>query len=167
MGDGTMWTLVTLGLFILIIFAFFIIRCLTQGKLCESVHRLEGKCVLITGADTPVGIELVREMCKRGAERVIMACQDVELGQDVAVEIRGETNGDILVQHCDMSSIKSVREFTTRILESEQRVHILVNNANIMWMPLKRTNEGHEFHWGYNHLSHFAMTQLLMPLLLR
>ena len=57
----------------------------------------------ITGADTPVGIELVREMCKRGAERVIMACDDVEVGQDVAVEIRGETNGDIIVEHCDMS----------------------------------------------------------------
>ena len=57
----------------------------------------------ITGADTPVGIELVREMCKRGAERVIMACDDVEVGQDVAVEIRGETNGDIIVEHCDMA----------------------------------------------------------------
>ena len=36
-----------------------------------------------------------------------------------------------------------------------------------MWMPLKRTAEGHEYHWGYNHLAHFAVTQLLMPLLLR
>jgi len=34
-------------------------------------------------------------------------------------------------------------------------------------MPLKRTGESHEFHWGFNHLAHFAMTQLLMPLLLR
>ena len=60
-----------------------------------------------------------------------------------------------------------MREFTTKILESEQRVHILINNASVMWMPLKRTAEGHEYHWGYNHLAHFAVTQLLMPLLLR
>ena len=64
-------------------------------------------------------------------------------------------------------SIHSVRDFTTKILESEQRVHLLINNASIQWVPLKRTAEGHEFHWGYNHLAHFAMTQLLMPLLLR
>lgn len=32
-----------------------------------------------------------------------MACDDVEVGQDVAVEIRGETNGDIIVEHCDMA----------------------------------------------------------------
>jgi hypothetical protein len=36
-----------------------------------------------------------------------------------------------------------------------------------MWIPLRRSSEGHEYHWGYNHLAHFAMTQLLMPLLLR
>ena len=65
------------------------------------------------------------------------------------------------------SSIQSVRQFTTRILEFEQRIHILINNANIQWVPLRRTAEGHEYHWGYNHLAHFAMTQLLMPLLLR
>ena len=103
MDSVTVWTLVILALISLMVAAFFVIRCLTQGKECQSVHRLETKCILITGADTPVGIELVREMCKRGAERVIMACNDVVLGQDVAVEIRGETNGDIIVENCDMS----------------------------------------------------------------
>lgn len=163
----TVWTLVILALISLMVAGFFVIRCLTQGKECQSVHRIEGKCILITGADTPVGIELVREMCKRGAERVIMACDDVQIGQDVAVEIRGETNGDIIVEHCDMACIRSVREFTTKILESEQRIHILINNASVMWMPLRRTVEGHEYHWGYNHLASFVMTQLMMPLLLR
>ena len=56
-------------------------------------------------------------------------------------------------------SIRSVREFTTKILESEQRIHILINNASVMWMPLRRTVEGHEYHWGYNHLACFVMTQ--------
>ena len=64
-------------------------------------------------------------------------------------------------------SLRSVREFTTKILESEQRIHILINNSSVMWMPLRRTVEGHEYHWGHNHLAHFAMTQLMMPLLLR
>jgi len=160
-------TIIILTLIVVLVVIYFVIRCLTQGKICQSRARLEGKTVVITGADTAIGIELVREMCKRGAERVIMAVENVEIGQDVAVEIRGETNGDILVEHCDMSSIHSVRDFTTKILESEQRVHLLINNASIQWVPLKRTAEGHEFHWGYNHLAHFAMTQLLMPLLLR
>lgn len=122
---------------------------------------------VITGADSQVGIELVRELCKRGAERVIMAVKDVQLGQDVAVDVRGETNGDVVVEFCDMASLRSVRDFCSKVLESESRVHILINQACIMWSPLRRTAEGHEMHWGANHLAHFVMTQLLMPLLIR
>ena len=74
---------------------------------CVSFRcRIDGKVALITGADSTVGIELVRELCKRGAERVIMAVTNVELGQDVAVDIRGETNGDIVVEYCDMTSLR-------------------------------------------------------------
>ena len=36
---------------------------------------------MITGADCAIGIELVRELCKRGAERVIMGVTNTELGQ--------------------------------------------------------------------------------------
>ncbi len=49
----------------------------------------------------------------------------------------------------------------------ESRIHILINNASVMWHPLERTAEGHELHWGVNHLAAFVMTQLLMPLLYR
>ena len=74
--------IVIVTLIVILVIACFVIRCLlTQGKICQNRTRLEGKCVVITGADTPVGIELVREMCKRGATRVIMAVEDVEIGQ--------------------------------------------------------------------------------------
>lgn len=99
--------------------------------------------------------------------RVIMAVRDTELGQDVAVEVRGETNGEILVEYCDMTSLKSVRDFCTKILEQESRIHVLINNATVMWHPLERTSEGFEYHFGINHLANFVMTQLLMPLLHR
>ena len=98
---------------------------------------------------------------------MIMAVTNIDLGQDVALEVRAELNGDVIAEYCDMSSLKSIRDFCTKILESESRIHILINHATAMWYPLKRTNEGHEWHWGVNHLSHFVVTQLLMPLLLR
>ena len=74
-----------------------------------------------------------RELSKRGAERVIMAVTDVELGQDVAMEVRGEINGDVAVEYCDMASIKSVRKFCTKVLEHESKIHILINHASVMW----------------------------------
>ena len=66
-----------------------------------------------------------------------------------------------------MGSIKSIMEFCTKVLEQESRLHILVNNACVMWWPWDKTAEGHEMHWGVNHLGAFVMTQLLMPLLHR
>lgn len=75
--------------------------------------RIDDRTVLVTGADSAVGIELVRELCRRGA-RVIMAVKDTELAQDVAVEVRAETNGECVVEYCDMSSLKSVRDFCTK-----------------------------------------------------
>jgi len=153
---------------ILIIFLVWLtLRCLRKGKPCPCKGRIEGKVVVITGGDSQEGICLTRELCKRGAERVIMAVTDVTLGQDVAVEVRGETNGDVIVEYCDMASIKSVRNFCTKILEQESKIHILINQACVMWHPYRQTAEGHEYHWGVNHLAHFVMTQLLMPLLLR
>ena len=122
---------------------------------------------MITGADNKEGIELVKELVKRGAERIIMAVANLDLGQDVALEVRAELNGNVVAEYCDMSSITSIREFCTKMLETESRLHILINHHTVMWEPLKRTKEGHEWHWGCNHLAHFVVTQLLMPLLLR
>ena len=96
-----------------------------------------------------------------------MAVTNLDLGQDIALEVRAELNGNVVAEYCDMSSLSSVREFCTKILETESRIHILINHATAMWMPLMRTKEGHEWHWGINHLAHFVVTQLLMPLLLR
>ena len=78
-------TIIILTLIVVLVVIYFVIRCLTQGKICQSRARLEGKTVVITGADTAIGIELVREMCKRGAERVIMAVENVEIGQVITV----------------------------------------------------------------------------------
>ena len=58
--------------------------------------------------------ELTRELCRRGA-RVIMGVRDTGLGQDVAVDVRGETNGEIVVEYCDTGSLKGVRDFCTKV----------------------------------------------------
>ena len=167
MEIGTIVVLCLIGSILVLVFVYLVVRFLSKGKACTSRGRIDGKVVVVTGGDTPVAIELVKELCKLGAERVILAVTDLELGHDVAVEVKGELNGNVAVEHCDMASLKSVRDFCSRILEQESRINILINHACVMWHPYRQTAEGHEYHWGVNHLSHFVMTQLLMPLLLR
>ncbi len=61
-----------IGVVCVLLLLFFLIRCLTQGRACPSRCNIDGRTVLVTGADTAVGVELTRELSRRGA-RVIMA----------------------------------------------------------------------------------------------
>ncbi|XP_071748163.1 retinol dehydrogenase 14 isoform X5 [Lepeophtheirus salmonis] len=63
--------------------------------------------------------------------------------------------------------MKSIRDFCTKILETESKIHVLINNNVIQWASKRTTEDGFELHWGINHMSNFVMTQLLLPLLHR
>ena len=85
------------GLFSALGGIYFLLRCCwVQGAQCLTRNRIDDRTVLITEADSGVGIELVRELARRGA-RVIMAVKDIEMATDVAVEVRGETNGEVII----------------------------------------------------------------------
>ncbi|CAB4057678.1 Retinol dehydrogenase 14,Retinol dehydrogenase 13,Retinol dehydrogenase 11,Retinol dehydrogenase 12 [Lepeophtheirus salmonis] len=127
---------------------------------------IDGKTVLITRGDTPDGIELARELSHRGG-RIILGCENINRGYDIAIDIRGETNGEVIVEHVNAQSMKSIRDFCTKILETESKIHVLINNNVIQWASKRTTEDGFELHWGINHMSNFVMTQLLLPLLHR
>eukprot|EP00096_Caligus_rogercresseyi_P007701 TRINITY_DN256_c0_g3_i1.p1 TRINITY_DN256_c0_g3~~TRINITY_DN256_c0_g3_i1.p1 ORF type:complete len:327 (-),score=78.97 TRINITY_DN256_c0_g3_i1:92-1072(-) len=150
------------GLFAL----FFILRCLLRGRPCPSKSLIESRTVLITRGDSPEGTALARELSARGG-RIILGVEDLQRGMDIALGIRGETNGEVLVHAVQMDSIRSIRDFATRILETESKIHVLVNNHVIQWASYGQTEDGFELHWGINHMGNFVMTQLLLPLLHR
>ena len=94
-----------------------------------SPKRLDGQTVIITGANSGIGREAARELSRRGA-RVILACRDVLKAERVAAEISRETGrNDVVVQQLDLASLESVRNFSERIIKTEQRLDILINNA--------------------------------------
>lgn len=100
------------------------------GGKCTSRVRLDGKTVVITGANTGIGKETALDLARRGA-RVILACRDVDKAERrAASEIRGVSgNGNVSVERLDLASLKSVREFAERINANESRLDILINNA--------------------------------------
>ncbi|XP_028822039.1 retinol dehydrogenase 12 isoform X2 [Denticeps clupeoides] len=131
----------------------------------SSTVRLDDKTIIVTGANTGIGKETVRDLAKRGG-RVIMACRDLERGEEARREV-AENGGhqNVVVRKLDLSDAKSIRAFAEQVIREEKRVNILVNNAGVMLCPYSKTADGFEMQFGVNHLGHFLLTYLLMDLM--
>ncbi|XP_050310151.1 retinol dehydrogenase 14 [Anthonomus grandis grandis] len=133
----------------------------------KSRVKMDGKTVIVTGASGGIGKETVRELAKRGA-RVILACRNLDKAQKVRDEIAEETkNESLIVKKLDLSSLKSVREFAEDILQSEQRLDVLIHNAGTAEKKLIKTEDGLELTMATNHFGPFLLTHLLIDLLKR
>ncbi|XP_041797500.1 retinol dehydrogenase 13 isoform X2 [Chelmon rostratus] len=140
-----------------------VLRRWIAGGVCRCTLRLDGKTVLITGANTGIGKETSRDLAGRGA-RVVMACRDLTRAEQAAEEIRQATgNGNVVIRHLDLASLYSVRQFAKEFLDTEDRLDILINNAGVMMCPKWLTEDGFETQLAVNHLGHFLLTNLLLP----
>ncbi|NWI16189.1 RDH12 dehydrogenase, partial [Crypturellus soui] len=147
---------------------FFSSRRYVAGGQCKSTAKLDGKVVIITGANTGIGKETARDLARRGEHPlviavVILACRDIAKGEAAANEICAETgNQQVIVKKMDLADTKSIREFAENVLAEEKELHILINNAGVMLCPYSKTADGFEMHLGVNHLGHFLLTFLLL-----
>ncbi|XP_053469120.1 retinol-DH_like_SDR_c domain-containing protein isoform X2 [Ictalurus furcatus] len=142
-----------------------VLRKWIAGGVCYSCVRLDGRTVVITGANTGIGKETAHDMAKRGA-RVVMACRDLSRAEKAAEEIRCSTgNGNVVVRHLDLASFFSVRQFAQEYIATEDRLDILINNAGVMMCPHSLTVDGYETQFAVNHLGHFLLTVLLLDML--
>jgi len=142
----------------------YILNYFRPGR-CDSKARLDGKTAIVTGANTGIGKETVKDFVNRGAT-VILACRTVSKGEEAKKDIVADTGTSpdkIHVRQLDLGSLKSVRKFTEEFLAEFPKLHILVNNAGVMMCPFSLTEDGFEQQFGVNHLGHFALTNLLLP----
>jgi NAD(P)-dependent dehydrogenase (short-subunit alcohol dehydrogenase family) len=134
----------------------------------DEMPRLDGKTVVVTGANSGLGFAGTREFAAKGAT-VVMACRSVERAESAAAEIRadagGEVDGALDVRECDLASLDSVAAFAEGVDDDYDAVDVLCNNAGVMAIPRGETEDGFETQFGVNHLGHFALTGRLFPLL--
>jgi len=132
----------------------------------QNINEQKGKTIIITGATSGLGKEATRVLAKKNAT-VIMAVRNTQKAEMVVSEIRKEyANVKIDIRSLDLSSLDSISSFAKGVLEDYKNLDILINNAGIMMCPYSKTKNGFEIQMGTNHLGPFALTGLLMPLLL-
>jgi NAD(P)-dependent dehydrogenase (short-subunit alcohol dehydrogenase family) len=114
-----------------------------------------GRTVVVTGANSGLGLVTARELARAGAS-VVLAVRDEARGRTAAATIDGE----VTVRRLDLADLESVRAFATAWTGD---LDVLINNAGIMMVPAGITPDGFELQFGTNHLGHFALTNLLLP----
>lgn len=131
----------------------------------KSDVKISGKTVLITGANTGLGLETAIDLAKRDG-RIICACRSPEKADEAKSRIQNETKSkNVRFEKLDLASFDSIRKFAENIKSSEERLDILINNAGVMKCPQSYTQDGFEMHFGVNHLGPFLLTNLLLDMM--
>jgi NAD(P)-dependent dehydrogenase (short-subunit alcohol dehydrogenase family) len=124
---------------------------------------LTGKTCVITGASAGLGRESARALASTGAH-VVLAARNAgaldETEQWIQTEVTGARTSTV---ELDLTSLDNVRKAAARINGLSPAIHVLMNNAGVMFTPFGRTADGFEMQFGINHLGHFELTRLLEP----
>src|ERR1700712_2410327 len=88
--------------------------------------------VVVTGASSGLGEVTARELARKGA-LVVLAVRNLGKGETSAARIRAAVpDARVEVRELDLSSLESVRTFTSGLVSDGPALDVLVNNAGIM-----------------------------------
>jgi len=105
----------------------------------NEMPDLGGKTIVVTGANSGLGLEASRAFARRRA-RVVLACRNVEKAEAARNDILGSAPGaDVEVEPLDLASLASVRAFAESFLSRHGRLDVLCNNAGVMALPRRET----------------------------
>ncbi len=126
---------------------------------------LTGKTAIITGGNSGIGLETAKGLLAMGA-KIILAVRNIEKGQMArSALLERHATGQIEIMRLDLADLESIQSFAEKFRNSSDQLDLLINNAGIMAPPYTKTKDGFEMQFGSNHLGHFALTGLLLPVL--
>jgi NAD(P)-dependent dehydrogenase (short-subunit alcohol dehydrogenase family) len=126
---------------------------------------MQGKTVLITGADGDIGRNTVKGIALKGA-RIVMACIDAKQAEPVRDAIIAETqNSNIEIMQLDLASQADIRRFADEFTAKYTTLDVLINNAGVFSLKRFETEDGLEKTIGINYFGHYLLTTLLLPVI--
>ncbi|XP_046658279.1 retinol dehydrogenase 12-like isoform X1 [Homalodisca vitripennis] len=163
-----MWELVRIAVLSIsgtLVFIHVVKNFFGGGYCAHSKEKLDGKVIIVTGANSGIGKETARYLAARGAE-VILACRDRVEGRQAVREIKRKTlNRSVRFEKLDLSSFESIFDFVNRFRLRGSELHGLCNNAGVFHVPYQLTEDGFDLTLQTNYLGPFLLTFLLLDIL--
>ena len=131
----------------------------TAEEVTKSID-LTNKTIAVTGANSGLGLETARVLSLRGAKVIGMA-RTIEKANSIA----SNANDQFLPLECDLSEPSSITQCAESLIKSGIQIDSIICNAGIMAIPQLHQKYGVELQFLTNHIGHFMLVNLLMPLL--
>ncbi|XP_059621779.1 retinol dehydrogenase 11-like [Phlebotomus argentipes] len=151
-----------LGAGLALVILYFYRKYIEGPQFRKDDVKMNGKVVIITGANTGIGKETALDLARRNA-KIYLACRDRDRCEAARQEIIEKTgNTKIYNRHLDLTTLKSVRKFAEEFMKEEKHLDVLINNAGVFFLPHSISEDGCESTLQINHLSHFLLSHLLL-----
>ena len=132
----------------------------------KDIPDLSDQVIIVTGGNVGLGFETIRQLRRHNPRKIYLAARSREKGE-AAIKKLEETEPDaapVALLELDLASFASIKSAAAKVLNSESRLDILINNAGIMMVPEGLTEDGYEIQFGTNVLGPALFSQLLLPL---
>ena len=130
----------------------------TASEVIKGID-LKEKVAIVTGGSTGIGLETTRVLAGAGAT-VIVPARNIEKAKR---NLEGIVN--VAIEYMDLMDPESIDAFAAKFIATGMPLHLLINNAGIMWVPLRRDSNGIESQLATNYLAPFGLTARLWPAL--
>jgi NAD(P)-dependent dehydrogenase (short-subunit alcohol dehydrogenase family) len=146
---------------------FILLATVSPWAPAQDTIDMNGKTALVTGSTSGLGETVAKRLGAMGAT-VIVHGRNADRGQEVVAAINEAGPGRAVFYQADLGSLDEVKALADRVKADHRELNLLINNAGIGGASneARRTSaDGHELVFAVNYLSHFLLTQELLPLL--
>tara|TARA_B100000902_G_scaffold379293_1_gene413454 strand:- start:18 stop:947 length:930 start_codon:yes stop_codon:yes gene_type:complete len=131
----------------------------------SDIPNLEGKTVLITGANSGLGYYSAKALAQKNAH-VVLACRTLEKANSAIFKLKSlKPEGKFTPIELDLTDLNNVGEIASKIISEFDQLDLLINNAGIMHPPKTLSAQGFEIQFAVNHLAHMLLSLKLLPLM--
>lgn len=136
-----------------------------EFKNCETNVELHGKVALVTGATSGTGLEVAKNLAKRGAKVIIASRSPAKLEVARNTIVKSSGNDNVVAKQVDFESLTSVRNFASETILTEPKLNILINNIGSIGLDDRLTEDNLQLMMQVNYFGAFLLSFLLFPLL--